>query len=660
MWTLYRRNYFDVSAAYIAFDTDSGLPLELLPSNLTVKSLNSNATSSIQSLAISISAVISGTDTPIRLMTYTAKRDNGPRQPPGPKTCRNGGMLPCESGEPLPRARTYRDDAAESTGEVDPAFAPSFVKFSRVQFKQSSSPLNPTHFCLRVELMAKVTETDYIRVARVTSAPLCIRGKSPGTYNDNKIFNKSHLYSTSESNSVSIPYHEEYETKLDFRPVASNNIPVKDEEAEKPPALMMVTVKEEESIPTSPVAKRDMKRRRNGDDNTDGSRSPKKHASPKQIASTCSPTTPHTQYNNPFPLERLGVFPPKQQPEPKDQHHEQLLAPSPSPFFASPPPPFSSALPLETALVEPTHSFSVLSPSTGFTTLAAPIHYDPSGAALPHMQNQPINYSLHYPPAPHQHHHAHHGIVYPTSPATSVVAPPMPSPVPNYLDDRHVSFGGHQTLYQSPRPSPIIDSSLALMMAPHHLEDMVVPKPNNMPPSSSSSLSIACASSSDHSLDRVDPTMFVARLEAEWMNLTIPDTFREESTQKIISGHPHHHHQPATMLHSRSDSDVSLLAQNLRNAKLGSFMGLDRIGSMMSAVDDNAVAAVAAVVADERGATTDSDEAACASMLFGDETDDGAVPSLFASPFFGGVCWDLSSESDGSSPETRFTCEELF
>ncbi|KAJ3101961.1 meiosis-specific transcription factor ndt80 [Phlyctochytrium planicorne] len=170
MWTLYRRNYFDISAAFLAFDGQSGIKLDSLPSNIQVVT-ESGTLANVTGFSIGVTAVVHRTDTPVRLLSYTAKRDGGPSLPPALKGCRVGGVLPCEVGESVVRPRGTEEGERE------------FVGFSRLQFKQSSSSVNPNFFCLRVELWAR-TGSGNVRVARVLSAPLSIRAKSPACYGD--------------------------------------------------------------------------------------------------------------------------------------------------------------------------------------------------------------------------------------------------------------------------------------------------------------------------------------------------------------------------------------------------------------------------------------------------------------------------------------------
>ncbi|OZJ02863.1 hypothetical protein BZG36_04080, partial [Bifiguratus adelaidae] len=164
-WTCYRRNYFQVSAAFtilgmnLAYDNMMDTPclVEL-----------DNGVAQVQQFLIGISARVSNSDKKIDLIQHTPKRDKGPQSTPEPRPLRAGGNLNLT--------------AVGASQNV--------ITFERVQFKTATANNGKRraaqqYYVIMVDLWVQTDSGEQVKIASCQSAPLVVRGRSPGHYADN-------------------------------------------------------------------------------------------------------------------------------------------------------------------------------------------------------------------------------------------------------------------------------------------------------------------------------------------------------------------------------------------------------------------------------------------------------------------------------------------
>ncbi|KAF0520878.1 p53-like transcription factor [Gigaspora margarita] len=164
-WTCYRRNYFQISSAFSILSTTHHTMNESdIPCLLEVDGQFHN----ISQFLLGITARVSNSDKKIELVQHTPKRDKGPQMVPVPKPIRPGGNLNLSS--------------VGSNSNI--------VTFERIQFKTATANNGKRraaqqYYVVMVDLYAQTENGEQIRVATSTSAPLVVRGRSPGHYADN-------------------------------------------------------------------------------------------------------------------------------------------------------------------------------------------------------------------------------------------------------------------------------------------------------------------------------------------------------------------------------------------------------------------------------------------------------------------------------------------
>jgi meiosis-specific transcription factor NDT80 len=196
-WTCYRRNYFSVACSY-------SLKPPYTPGSDTLFIQRANGTSRepLRALAICITARVSGDDArPIDLVQHTPKRDKGPLG--RPQKIR---LMPCPSGSsgvysepsgPSPSSQLSPDyESSYGASSPNSQQTPTLASFDRIQFKNATANNGKRraaqqYFHIVVELFAEVpgresTETQWTKVASRTSAPMVVRGRSPGHYQDDR------------------------------------------------------------------------------------------------------------------------------------------------------------------------------------------------------------------------------------------------------------------------------------------------------------------------------------------------------------------------------------------------------------------------------------------------------------------------------------------
>jgi hypothetical protein len=165
-WTCYRRNYFQISSAF-TITTSSGHTVNESETPCLVEVDNQFHTCT--QFLLGITARVSNSDKKIELVQHTPKRDKGPQSVPTPKPIRPGGNL-----------------SLSSVGSNS-----NIVTFERIQFKTATANNGKRraaqqYYVVLVDLYAQPENGgELIRIATSTSAPLVVRGRSPGHYADN-------------------------------------------------------------------------------------------------------------------------------------------------------------------------------------------------------------------------------------------------------------------------------------------------------------------------------------------------------------------------------------------------------------------------------------------------------------------------------------------
>ncbi|TAQ86416.1 hypothetical protein B7494_g5266 [Chlorociboria aeruginascens] len=181
-WTCYRRNYFSLNCSYTL--------LPALPTG-TIHLIQPGSTPQVYGFALSIAAVVDGRDgKAIELVQHTPKRDKGPQEKPAKMAV---------SPRPPPNLGIYASDSGignGSRGLYEAGFGQSptqpimEVTFERIQFKNATANNGKRraaqqYYHLLVELFADVGQQQterYIKIATRMSAPMVVRGRSPGHY----------------------------------------------------------------------------------------------------------------------------------------------------------------------------------------------------------------------------------------------------------------------------------------------------------------------------------------------------------------------------------------------------------------------------------------------------------------------------------------------
>lgn len=163
-WTCYRRNYFQVSATFDVHGTNYMLQGPEVPCLLRAENQEIHQ---VDFFSIGVSAHVSGSDKKIELVQHTPKRDKGPQMIPEPRVVSAGGNL-----------------HLASVGSNH-----NIVTFERMQFKTATANNGKRraaqqYYEIVIELCANTSSNKQFKVAQCVSAPLVVRGRSPGHYAD--------------------------------------------------------------------------------------------------------------------------------------------------------------------------------------------------------------------------------------------------------------------------------------------------------------------------------------------------------------------------------------------------------------------------------------------------------------------------------------------
>ena len=190
-WTCYRRNYFSVACCY-CLKPDVDLSTRQLYLS------RPNNRDRIQAFSVLITAKIDSEEGKvIELVQHTPKRDKGPMGPPdltevSPHPSGNLGVFTSTSPYTTePPMSSDFSQAYPTSGQSQ-----NVANFDRIQFKKATANNGKRraaqqYFHIIVELYAKVSrgtssEMQNVKVAHRVSAPMVVRGRSPGHYSDER------------------------------------------------------------------------------------------------------------------------------------------------------------------------------------------------------------------------------------------------------------------------------------------------------------------------------------------------------------------------------------------------------------------------------------------------------------------------------------------
>ncbi|KAF3921328.1 hypothetical protein ABW21_db0209355 [Orbilia brochopaga] len=194
-WTCYRRNYFSVGCSYSLFPHPSGAIY--LQRHLGLEH--------ISAFAVKISAAVEGAGgKQVELVQHTPKRDKGPQMQPSfirliPQSANSSGYGGLASSL-VKSGSDYDYNYSHSHLQHQPL---NQAVYDRIQFKSATANNGKRraaqqYYHLIVELYAEVVnnnsggepEASYVLVAKRTSAPMVVRGRSPGHYVDERKHNR--------------------------------------------------------------------------------------------------------------------------------------------------------------------------------------------------------------------------------------------------------------------------------------------------------------------------------------------------------------------------------------------------------------------------------------------------------------------------------------
>ncbi|KAL4888927.1 p53-like transcription factor [Aspergillus ambiguus] len=198
-WTCYRRNYFSVSCSFSLHPWTIATLYLKFPDQGTQRILN---------FSMSISAIVNEQHGEVReLVQHTPKRDKQSERKPAKVV-----LQPCQA-PPLVLGHGTTSTAAQhgfsfssatglgmdysSYNTSPPTQPPTQHTFERIQFQKATANngkrrAQQQYYNLVVELYAEIpnpvggSETQWIKIARRSSHPMVVRGRSPGHYKDSR------------------------------------------------------------------------------------------------------------------------------------------------------------------------------------------------------------------------------------------------------------------------------------------------------------------------------------------------------------------------------------------------------------------------------------------------------------------------------------------
>ena len=192
-WTCYRRNYFSV-ACYYTLQPSCDPTTE----PLFLRRPSASSPDRIQFFAVCITARVNGEDGKIiELVQHTPKRDKGPTSAPEKVK-----LLPHIGGTlGYPESSSSLSPASQLSPDYEGVYAPTreqnprLANFDRIQFKNATANNGKRraaqqYFHLVAEMFAQLSgpssEVQWIKIATRISAPMVVRGRSPGHYSDDR------------------------------------------------------------------------------------------------------------------------------------------------------------------------------------------------------------------------------------------------------------------------------------------------------------------------------------------------------------------------------------------------------------------------------------------------------------------------------------------
>ncbi|KAI8980988.1 hypothetical protein BDB01DRAFT_836344 [Pilobolus umbonatus] len=207
-WTCYRRNYFQVSSVFSLH----GFNHYYSPNEPQIfVQTEETVLQPVHRFLLGISARVANNDKEIELIQHTPKRDKGPQYKPEPKVISPGGNLTMSSI----------------------ANNQNIVTFERVQFKTATAnngkrrAAQQYYVCI-VDLYAEIENGRRVKVGSVQSAPLVVRGRSPGHYADSQGRQQNAVHITQQQHLPQLHASEESRSYVPYpkppisQPVMSN------------------------------------------------------------------------------------------------------------------------------------------------------------------------------------------------------------------------------------------------------------------------------------------------------------------------------------------------------------------------------------------------------------------------------------------------------
>ena len=195
-WTCYRRNYFTVVCSYSLKPTTHSFPFYL-------KRSPTSPHENVVAFAMCISAVVdSAGGKAVELVQHTPKRDKGPQHKPtkiklAPQPASSAGF----SNTNQNHQQTHGNHGGEFATFPQQSQQQYVASFERIQFKSATANNGKRraaqqYYHLIVELYADVgnasssgsasSENGWVKIAYKISAPMVVRGRSPGHYADER------------------------------------------------------------------------------------------------------------------------------------------------------------------------------------------------------------------------------------------------------------------------------------------------------------------------------------------------------------------------------------------------------------------------------------------------------------------------------------------
>lgn len=190
-WTCYRRNYFQASGAFTCYmantmPTPIDANFEINPAETECYIERDGEMMKIYNYKIGITSRVAAGEKTIDLVQHTSKRDKGPQHKPEPRVIKAGGNV----------FQAQYHQILSSTQFVSALSNQTVVTFERLQFKSATANNGKRraaqqYYVIVAELFADCENLrsgliETVKIAQCSSAPLVVRGRSPGHYENGK------------------------------------------------------------------------------------------------------------------------------------------------------------------------------------------------------------------------------------------------------------------------------------------------------------------------------------------------------------------------------------------------------------------------------------------------------------------------------------------